>query len=114
MALQKESPYIGLVNHYILLMKETGLLQRIFANAEPPNQFCDLDQGSPLGFKTCVTPFLLLAGGTILALGTFLVEKIVDSMKKEPMVDNSDLIGTQPSVTLDTSEEEEIATIEIS
>ena len=49
-----------------------------------------------------------------MALGTFLVEKIVDSMKKEPMVDNSDLIGTQPSVTLDTSEEEEIATIEIS
>ena len=113
MALQKESPYIGLVNHYILLMKETGLLQRIFANAEPPNQFCDFDEGSPVGFKTCVTPFLLLAGGIILALGTFLGEKIVDSLKKEPMVDNSDL-GTQPSVTVDTSGEEEISTIEIS
>ena len=84
MALQKDSPYIGLVNHYILLMKETGLLQRIYENAEPPNQFCDFEEGSPVGFKTCVTPFMLLAGGIIMAFGMFLGEKLVDSMSKRP------------------------------
>ena len=64
----KESPYHELMNHYILRILESGLISKNTRNTEPPSQKCDYTIGSPLGFKNCITPFLVLIGGIGLAL----------------------------------------------
>ena len=89
----------GTANHYILRILESGLISRNTRNTEPPSQKCDYTIGSPLGFKNCITPFLVLIGGIGLALMSLAAEM---SIKQ--------LIGSRMSVKnppeIETNEDE--------
>ena len=77
MALPKDSPYHDLVNHYILMMIESGIINKILQSAKPPEQECGYETGSPLGFKNCITPFLVLIGGIGLTFSLLLLEVVI-------------------------------------
>ena len=62
---QKDSPYLGIFNHYLKDMREKGSLNQILKKYEAAPQVCPDSSGLPLGFDSCFTAFLLLIGKSI-------------------------------------------------
>ena len=60
---QKDSPYLGLFNHYLKEMREKGVLKQILNKYETGTQVCPGESGKPLGFESCFTAFLALLSG---------------------------------------------------
>jgi len=94
MALQKDSPYLWVFNEQILRMYESGDLNRIHIINDPPTHFCGNKSGSPLGFKSCITPFLILAGGIALATITLMGESLVAKWRLNQTIVADDPIFT--------------------
>ena len=59
---QKDSPYLGLFNHYLKEMREKGALKKILNKWESGGQVCPDMSGKPLGFASSFTAFLVLLG----------------------------------------------------
>ena len=72
--LQKNSPYLPLVNYYLLKMEEIGALKQIRQKYEPPPQICPDYTGQALGFNSCFSAFSVWIGGAIVALILFSIE----------------------------------------
>ena len=51
MALQKDSPFLWVINKQILRMYESGDLDRIHKITHSPAHFCGNKSGSPLGIS---------------------------------------------------------------
>jgi hypothetical protein len=73
---QKHSPYVQLFNHYIVDMRENGILQQILKQFATPRQICPDYSGKPLGFESCFTAFLVFLTGLGLSLCFGIVEMI--------------------------------------
>ena len=64
---QKDSPYLGLFNHYIKELREKGILNQISNKYDTGAQVCPDESGKPLGFESCFTAFLALLAGKLQA-----------------------------------------------
>ena len=73
---QKDSPYLGLFNHYIKELGEKGALKQILNKYETGTQVCPDESGKPLGFESVFTAFLALLSGFLMGLVLFVVENI--------------------------------------
>ena len=62
---QKDSPYLGLFNHYMKEMREKGVLKQILNKYEIGTQVCPDESGKPLGFESCFTALLVLLSGNL-------------------------------------------------
>ena len=71
--LQKDSPYLGLINHFIKELREKGALIQILNKYETGTQVCPDESGKPLGFESCFTAFLALLSGKLKYLLNFQV-----------------------------------------
>ena len=71
---QKDSPYLGLFNHYLKEMREKGALKQILNKYESGAQVCPDESGKSLGFESCFTAFLALLFGFILGFTLLLIE----------------------------------------
>ena len=125
MAFQKDSPYHGLFNYYIKRMKQDGSLDKFVKSYENLPQVCPDNTGMPLGFNNLMFPFLVMVSGCLISLIVVMIEYIhrvinpvnpkgnEESQSGSELVTNPDL-RTQSTITVETSEQERIATIDVS
>ena len=73
---QKDSPYLGLFNHYLKEMREKGALKQILNKYESGAQVCPDESGKPLGFESVFTAFLALLSGLALGLVIYGLEHL--------------------------------------
>ncbi len=69
--LPKDSPYLSLFNYYIDQLRENGALERIFKKWEPLPPTCEDKTGKPLGFRSCLSCFLVMISGFL--VGTIIL-----------------------------------------
>lgn len=108
MALPKDSPYHGMINHYVLIMIESGMINKLLDNTKPPEQECDYEVGSPLGFNNCITPFLVLIGGIGLGLILLFLEASIfkQNNHQEDKLNDKEESGVENHVVDDPKEPE--------
>ena len=75
--LPKDSPYLPLFNYYIDQLKENGALERIFKKWEPLPPTCEDKTGKPLGFRNCLTSFLVMIIGGGLGIIILCIEVVL-------------------------------------
>ncbi len=83
-ALQKDSELLGLFNHYLINMYQSGLIGHLkdkWLGGGRPEDYCtcriDADQAaSPLGFKSLLLPIIILCGGIAAAHLLMLLERM--------------------------------------
>ena len=97
--LQKDSPFIGIFNHYLRELREKGALKQIANKYESGEQVCPDMSGQPLGFDSCFTAFLALIGGLMIGLTLMILEHISGQEKSIPYLDSYG--GTSSNETLD-------------
>ena len=92
--LTKDSPYLPLFNYYIDQLRENGALKRIFEKWEPLQQTCEDKTGKPLGFRNCLTSFLVMIAGAGLGIIILCIEAILPMMtnpnKKIPEINGGE------------------------
>jgi hypothetical protein len=76
MGFQKHSQYVQLFNHHIQDMKEKGIFNQIVEKYQSPQQSCPNYSGTPIGFESCFTAFLVLLCGLGISLCIGIVELI--------------------------------------
>ena len=57
---QKDSPYLELINYHLLKMAERGVSAQISKTYEPHTQACPDYTGTALGFHSLIFPFLVI------------------------------------------------------
>ena len=72
-----------LVNYSIDQLKETGALERILKKWKPLPPMCEDKTGKPLGFKNCLTSFLVMIIGGGLGIIILCIEVVL------PMITNA-------------------------
>ena len=75
--LPKDSPYLSMFNYYIDQLRENGALERIFKKWEPLPPTCEDKTGKPLGFKNCLTSFLVMIIGGGLGIIILCIEVVL-------------------------------------
>ena len=73
-AMQKHSPFLGLMNHHIRQLEEMGIKQQIMKKYEVPPQVCPDYNGKPIGYVNCGTAFLILMAGFVICIFIMLIE----------------------------------------
>ena len=86
-ALQKDSPFLGIFNHYLQEMREIGALKKILNKYESGEQVCPDMSGQPLGLDSCFTAFLALVGGLMIGLILMILECLSGHEKRIPFLD---------------------------
>ena len=71
---QKDSPLVGLFNHFLHQIKEKGVLDEIFTEYEAAPQVCPDYSGQGLGMDSVFTAFLVFLGGFAACLVVFAIE----------------------------------------
>ena len=85
--LQKDTPFLGIFNHYLHEMKEKGALDQIMQKYESGAQNCPDMSGQPLGFNSCFVAFLALIGGVMIGLTVMGLECVFARGKYKPYLD---------------------------
>ena len=80
-ALQKDSPFLGIFNHYLRELREKGALKQILNKYESEEQDCLDMSGQPLGFDSCFTAFLALIGGLMIGIIMMILEYVAGYRK---------------------------------
>ena len=75
-AFQKNSPFLGLFNHFLIKMRDEGTLQKIIKSYLPPRQICPNYSGKPLTMRGCFTAFFIIIFGLSLAMISLVIEKV--------------------------------------
>ena len=65
---QKHSPYLQLFNYHLKRLEEQGSFEKFWLRNQPQIQVCPDGAGKPIGFDSCLTAFLALAGKNIIIL----------------------------------------------
>ena len=73
-AFQRDSQYVQLFNHYLNIIYEEGISEKIFKTYESGGQVCPDYNGLPLGFDSCISSFIVFGVGLSIALVMFIVE----------------------------------------
>merc|ERR1719445_1176647 len=71
---QKDSPFLGVFNHYLKELREKGSLKQILKKYDSGGQVCPDMSGQPLGFESCFTAFLVLIAGLTIGLAIMVLE----------------------------------------
>lgn len=88
---QKNSPYLGLFNHYLKEMRERGALKKILNKYESKAQNCPDMSGQPLGMESCFTAFVALCFGMAFGLVLLVLETLNRCCKiNTPLFDGYD------------------------
>ena len=88
--LPKDSPYLPLFNYYIDQLRENGALERIFKKWEPLPPTCEDKTGQPLGFRNCLTCFLVMVAGAglgIIILGIEVALRMIANSNKKMQIE---------------------------
>ena len=96
--LQKDSPFLGIFNHYLRELREKGALKQIANKYESGEQVCPDMSGQPLGFDSCFTAFLAWIGGLMIGLILMILEFVSGHEKSIPFLDSYG--GPTPNETL--------------
>ncbi|XP_059085217.1 uncharacterized protein LOC131882167 [Tigriopus californicus] len=72
---QKDSPYLGLFNHYLKQLRERGTTKKILEKYDSQPQVCPDYSGKPLGLNNCFTAFVCLILGLLVGLALLVIEK---------------------------------------
>ncbi|XP_059085839.1 glutamate receptor ionotropic, kainate 5-like [Tigriopus californicus] len=72
---QKDSPYLGLFNHYLKQLRERGTTKKILEKYDSRPQVCPDYSGKPLGLNNCFTAFVCLILGLLVGLALLVIEK---------------------------------------
>ena len=80
LALQRDSEFLQLFNHYILRGYETGFFKRLFRNSNVDlftRESYEMVEPQPLGFNNVMFCFMCLAAGTVLSIAQAILEFIM-------------------------------------
>ena len=77
-ALQRDSEFLSIFNHYLLKAYESGILNRLdlFHNDQPDIKI-GLNEPEPLGMNNLMFPFSFLAGSAVLSATIAVIEKLL-------------------------------------
>ena len=105
-AFQTDSPYLKLFNYYINRLRESGALEKIHKAYQPAPQVCPNLTGKALGFKNCISAFLVILVGfgfaIFLLIGEYLLKGIVGKMTKDQSnMKEEDVAQDPPNVWLE-------------
>ena len=73
-ALQKDSTYQFVFNHFLQKTKENGHIDRVWKQYVNGRQICPDYSGKPLGMSTCFTAFIVLICGSTVSIILLLIE----------------------------------------
>ena len=74
-AFPKGSPYLGLFNHFLYQMLESGSTKQIVLRyISDRAQRCPGISGHALGYNNCLTAFMILLSGAVVSFGILLAE----------------------------------------
>ena len=89
-AMQKHSPFLGLINHHIRQLEEKGVKQQIMEKYEVPPQVCPDYNGKPIGYVNCGTAFLILLAGFVICVLIMLIETSIQKKGLWQIAQNSE------------------------
>ena len=92
-ALQRDSEFMAVFNHYLLKTYENGILNRLdlLHNGRPDIKI-GLNEPEPLGMDNVIFPFLLLAASFVTSTVIAVMEKLLKKVALKREVNNSKLI----------------------
>ena len=95
-----------LFNYYINRLRESGALEKIHKAYQPAPQVCPNLTGKALGFKNCISAFLVILVGfgfaIFLLIGEYLLKGIVGKMTKDQSdIKEQDVVQDPPKIWLD-------------
>ncbi len=73
---QKNSPFLKILNYYMRHLIQTGVIKRILETHEIAPQICPDYSGKPLGMNSVFTAFIAPIFGLCSGLFLFMLEKI--------------------------------------
>ena len=81
--MQKNSEYLGLINHWLHKLEEDGVKERMWKNwtTKASEEFW-FEEPIPLSYNNMVFIFLLIMGGVVVSALIVLCERIVDNTAK--------------------------------
>ena len=78
-ALQEDSEFMAIFNHYLLKAYENGILDWLYD--EQPDIKIGLNEPQPLGINNVMFPFCFLAAISVTSMAIAVIEKILNKMK---------------------------------
>ena len=84
LALQRDSEFLPLFNHYIMKMKENGLLRKLYRDYHSylfARENFEMVQPQPLGFNNVMFPFICLVVGVCLSITKAITEHMIMKLK---------------------------------
>ena len=104
---QKDSPYLELINYHLLKMAERGVSAQISKTYEPQTQACPDYTGTALGFHSLIFPFLVIMCGALISLVIGVLEYVSKEIKKQGDQElPPQIVSTNKNVEDQPSEEE--------
>ena len=81
--MQKNSEYLGLINHWLHKLEEDGVKERMWKNwtTKASEEFW-FEEPIPLSYNNMVFIFLLIMGGIVISAWVVLCERMVDNTAK--------------------------------
>ena len=81
--MQKNSEYLGLINHWLHKLEEDGVKERMWKNwtTKASEEFW-FEEPIPLSYNNMVFIFLLIMGGIVISALIVLCERMVDNAAK--------------------------------
>ena len=81
--MQKNSEYLGLINHWLHKLEEDGVKERMWKNwtTKASEEFW-FEEPIPLSYNNMVFIFLLIMGGIVISALVVLCERMVDNTAK--------------------------------
>ena len=81
--MQKNSEYLGLINHWLHKLEEDGVKERMWKNwtTKASEEFW-FEEPIPLSYNNMVFIFLLIMGGIVIYAWVVLCERMVDNTAK--------------------------------
>ena len=78
--MQKNSEYLGLINHWLHKLEEDGVKERMWKNwtTKASEEFW-FEEPIPLSYNNMIFIFLLIMGGIVISTLVFLCERMVDN-----------------------------------
>ena len=81
--MQDNSEYLGLINHWLHKLEESGVKERMWKNwTYKASEEFGFEEPIQLGYSNLVFVFISITGGIVISALTVLLEKMVDKAAK--------------------------------
>ncbi|XP_059098288.1 uncharacterized protein LOC131892430 [Tigriopus californicus] len=94
--LQKNSSFHGIFNHYLNMLKEKGMFNKMAVYYKPPPQECGGGRGTPIGVNNSVVPLSIFVSGCLSCIACLFMELFWYRISQEPQEIHT---GEQPKPT---------------